>query len=223
MVIRCVRRPCVTCGPVFFRFVTFRIIMDIWDFFVLKYHWEIIEIFRGLSVGTLSNEIKVMIWPNRTSNEPARLVIIYISRLYGCIVKQKWMNGIYSPVQDDRTIPDQVVVWITANFSPIKPLGITFCDISFQIQTYSLKTMPFKCRRHTIGHFVFVCLNAVPNTMRTCRSFCGVYKRYPLGGTARWLQLQPSSAWPQRRKRSKMFSLCTIRITAQSSWNSSRF
>ena len=33
------------------------------------------------------------------------------------------------------------------------------------------------------------------------------------GGTARWLQLQPSSAWPRRRKRSKMFSLCTIQIT----------
>ena len=34
MVIRCLRRPCpcVTCGPVFFRFVTFRIIMEIWDF-----------------------------------------------------------------------------------------------------------------------------------------------------------------------------------------------
>ena len=42
-----------------------------------------------------------------------------------------------------------------------------------------------------------------------------------LGGTARWLQLQPSSAWPRRRKRSKMFSLCTIRITARSSWDSS--
>ena len=28
-----------------------------------------------------------------------------------------------------------------------------------------------------------------------------------------WLQLQPSSSWPRRRKRSKMFSLCTTRIT----------
>ena len=44
-----------------------------------------------------------------------------------------------------------------------------------------------------------------------------------LGGTARWLQLQPSSAWPRRRKRSKMFSLCTIRMTARSSWDSSGF
>ena len=34
-----------------------------------------------------------------------------------------------------------------------------------------------------------------------------------LGETARWLQLQPSSSWPQRRKRSKMLSLCTTRIT----------
>ena len=34
-----------------------------------------------------------------------------------------------------------------------------------------------------------------------------------MGGTARRLQLQPSSAWPQQRKRSKMFSLCTTRIT----------
>ena len=34
---------------------------------------------------------------------------------------------------------------------------------------------------------------------------------FALGGTARWLQLQPSSAWPRRRKRSKMFSLCTTR------------
>ena len=44
-----------------------------------------------------------------------------------------------------------------------------------------------------------------------------------LGGTARWLQLQPSSAWPRRRKRSKMFSLCTTRITARPSWDSSGF
>ena len=44
-----------------------------------------------------------------------------------------------------------------------------------------------------------------------------------LGGTARWLQLQPSSAWPRLRKRSKMFSLCTTRITARSSWDSSGF
>ena len=44
-----------------------------------------------------------------------------------------------------------------------------------------------------------------------------------LGGTARWLQLQPSSAWPRRRKRSKMLSLCTTRITARSSWDSSGF
>ena len=44
-----------------------------------------------------------------------------------------------------------------------------------------------------------------------------------LGGTARWLQLQPSSSWPRRRKRSKMFSLCTTRITARSSWDSYRF
>ena len=43
------------------------------------------------------------------------------------------------------------------------------------------------------------------------------------GGTARWLQLQPSSAWPRRRKRSKMFSLCTSRITARSFWDSSGF
>ena len=44
-----------------------------------------------------------------------------------------------------------------------------------------------------------------------------------LGGTARWLQLQPSSAWPRRRKRSKRFSLCTTCITARSSWDSSGF
>ena len=44
-----------------------------------------------------------------------------------------------------------------------------------------------------------------------------------LGGTARWLQLQPSSSWPRRRKRSKMFSLCTTRITARSFWNPSGF
>ena len=33
------------------------------------------------------------------------------------------------------------------------------------------------------------------------------------GGIARWSQLQPSSAWLLRRKCSKMFSLCTTRIT----------
>ena len=44
-----------------------------------------------------------------------------------------------------------------------------------------------------------------------------------LGGTARWLQLQPSSAWPRQRKRSKRFSLCTTRITTRSSWDSSAF
>ena len=35
-----------------------------------------------------------------------------------------------------------------------------------------------------------------------------------LGETARWLQLQPSSSWPWRRKCSKFFSLCTIHITS---------
>ena len=44
---------------------------------------------------------------------------------------------------------------------------------------------------------------------------------WTLGGTARWLQLQPSSAWPRRRKRRIMFSLCTTRITARSSWDPS--
>ena len=42
-----------------------------------------------------------------------------------------------------------------------------------------------------------------------------------LGGTARWLQLQPWSSWQRLRKRSKMFSTCTTRITARSSWDSS--
>ena len=36
---------------------------------------------------------------------------------------------------------------------------------------------------------------------------------YALGGTARRLQLQPSSSWPRRRKCNKMFSLCTTRVT----------
>ena len=31
-----------------------------------------------------------------------------------------------------------------------------------------------------------------------------------LGETARWLQLQPSSAWPRRRKRSKMFFISRL-------------
>ena len=44
-----------------------------------------------------------------------------------------------------------------------------------------------------------------------------------LGRTARRLQLQPSSAWPRRRKHRKMLSLCTTRITARSSWDSSGF
>ena len=35
------------------------------------------------------------------------------------------------------------------------------------------------------------------------------------GGIARWLQLQSLSSWPRRRKRSKMFSLCTTRITCR--------
>ena len=56
MVIRCVRRPCVTCGPVFFYFVTFRIIMEIWDF-CLEISLKIIEIFQGLSLGTLLPEL----------------------------------------------------------------------------------------------------------------------------------------------------------------------
>ena len=36
---------------------------------------------------------------------------------------------------------------------------------------------------------------------------------YALGGTARWLQLQPSSSWPWGRKRSKLYSLCSTRVT----------
>ena len=41
--IRCVRRPCVTCGPAFFCFVTLRIFMEIWKFCLeisLKNHWN---------------------------------------------------------------------------------------------------------------------------------------------------------------------------------------
>ena len=34
-----------------------------------------------------------------------------------------------------------------------------------------------------------------------------------LGETARWLQLQPSSSWPRRRKRNNKFLLCTTHIT----------
>ena len=50
MVIRCVRRSCVTCGPVGFRFVTFRIIMEIWDFCLeasLKNHWNFLRLVCG--------------------------------------------------------------------------------------------------------------------------------------------------------------------------------
>ena len=43
-----------THGPVFFRFVTFRIIMEICDF-CLEISLKNIENFQGLSVGTLSN------------------------------------------------------------------------------------------------------------------------------------------------------------------------
>ena len=50
-----------------------------------------------------------------------------------------------------------------------------------------------------------------------------LYVWLSLGGTARWLQLQPSSAWQRRRKRSKMLSLCTTHITARSSWDSLGF
>ena len=47
MVIECVRRPCITCDPVFFSFVTFRIIMENWDFCLeisLKNHWKFLRI-----------------------------------------------------------------------------------------------------------------------------------------------------------------------------------
>ena len=37
--------------------------------------------------------------------------------------------------------------------------------------------------------------------------------RKALGETVRWLQLQQSSTWPRRRKRGKMWSLCTTRIS----------
>ena len=50
MVIRCVRRPCVTCGHVFFHFATFRIIMEIWDFCLeisLKNHWKFSRLVCG--------------------------------------------------------------------------------------------------------------------------------------------------------------------------------
>ena len=50
MVIRCVRRPCIPFGHVFFRFVTFRIIMEIWDFCLeisLKNHWNFLRLVCG--------------------------------------------------------------------------------------------------------------------------------------------------------------------------------
>ena len=50
MVIRCVKRPCVTHGPVFFHFVMFRIIMEIWDFCLeisLKNHWNFSRLVSG--------------------------------------------------------------------------------------------------------------------------------------------------------------------------------
>ena len=67
-----------------------------------------------------------------------------------------------------------------------------------------------------------------PNSIRISswlrrNSHCGErrsHRALSLGGTARWLQLQPSSSWPRRRKPSKMFSLCTTRITARPSWDS---
>ena len=45
-----VRRPCVTCGPVFFCFVTLRIIMEIWEFCLeisLKSHWTFSRLVCG--------------------------------------------------------------------------------------------------------------------------------------------------------------------------------
>ena len=50
VVIRCVRKPCVTHGSVFFRLVTFRIIMEIWDFCLeisLKNHWNFSRLVCG--------------------------------------------------------------------------------------------------------------------------------------------------------------------------------
>ena len=47
---RYVRRPCVTCGPVIFHFVTFRIIMEIWNFcceISLKNHWKFSRLVCG--------------------------------------------------------------------------------------------------------------------------------------------------------------------------------
>ena len=50
MVTRCVTRPCATHGPVFFHFVTFRIIMEIWDFCLeisFKNHWNFSRLVCG--------------------------------------------------------------------------------------------------------------------------------------------------------------------------------
>ena len=47
---RCVRRPWVTCGPVFFHFGTFKIVMEIWDFCLeisLKNHWNFSRLVCG--------------------------------------------------------------------------------------------------------------------------------------------------------------------------------
>ena len=55
VVIRCVRRPCVTCGHMFFHFVTFRIIMEIWDFCLeisLKNYWNFSRLVCGNPVSS---------------------------------------------------------------------------------------------------------------------------------------------------------------------------
>ena len=101
MVIECVRRPCITCGPVFFSFVTFRIIMENWDFCLeisLKNHWKFLRIVCenpvwpvACSEGNHQSKVLTLLIIDRFSPLKVQIPIIFSSDNYysDCIVIAK--------------------------------------------------------------------------------------------------------------------------------------
>ena len=142
-------------------------------------------------------------------------IYLIINNLFWSYIKDVcWATGhsnwiltsIYCLVMD---VDDLIAhIPISCNFS--RNIGIHIWRITY-LSYQPIEAQIHWCNRTPVLHVSFW-------TQQYWQQYC-----LSLGGTARWLQLQPSSAWRRRRKRSKMFSLCTTRITARSSWDSSGF
>ena len=175
-------------------------------------------------------------------------VIVCLSVLFVCVsldnITEKRVNGFSWNVRDRSGMVDGTI-WNhlgSVTFNPLST-GFLFCvfnEIRVCLQHYG-KTdwrifMKFsaKVEHETMNHFRDDAINSLtpgsiflfPGSVfvrNVMEKRVNGFSWNSLRRTARWLQLQPSSAWPRRRKRSKMFSLCTTRITARPSWDSSGF